>query len=580
MVRFEPEHAVMKTSQFHLQTQREVPADAEIASHRLMLRTGMIRKLTAGIYTWSPLGLRVLRKVETVVREEMNRIGCLEVLMPSVQPAELWEETGRWQDFGPQLLQMTDRGGREYCYGPTHEEVVTDYARSELKSFKQIPVSFYQIQTKFRDEIRPRFGVMRAREFMMKDAYSFHIEADCLQRTYDDMYGAYSAIFTRLGLKFRAVQADSGAIGGNNSHEFQVLADSGEDLLAVSNRSEYAANIEKAEALAPNTERPAASGELSEVATPKAHSIEDVSQLLSVEPALCVKTLLVAGSETPLVALVLRGDHELNEVKAEKLPQVAAPLQMADAKVIHQHIGCAPGSIGPKDLTIPVVVDHSAAALGNFVCGANRDGFHLTNVNWERDVALPEVADLRNVVAGDPSPDGEGELELIRGVEVGHIFQLGTKYSEAMKATVMDADGRARPLTMGCYGIGVSRIVAAAIEQHHDDRGIIWPLPMAPFQVAIMPLNMHKSSRVKEAAEALYDELIKAGADVLLDDRPIRPGVMFNDIELLGVPFLITIGERGLDRGVVEYRKRCDEGNSDIAIDAIAAHVLGELRTN
>lgn len=566
----------MKTSQFHLQTQREVPADAELASHRLMLRTGMIRKLTSGIYTWSPLGLRVLRKVENVVREEMNRIGCLELLMPAVQPAELWHETGRWQDFGPQLLKMTDRGGREYCYGPTHEEVITDYARSELKSFKQIPVSFYQIQTKFRDEIRPRFGVMRAREFLMKDAYSFHLEAECLQRTYDDMYSAYSAIFTRLGLRFRAVQADSGAIGGNNSHEFQVLAESGEDLLAVSNESEYAANIELAEALAPaavNTQKEA----ISEVATPKAQTIEEVSQQLNIAANQCVKTLIVVGTDTPLVALVLRGDHELNAVKAEKLTAVASPLQMADGKDIHETLNCKPGSIGPKDLSIPVIVDRAAAALSNFTCGANRDGFHLCNVNWDRDIPTPEVADIRNVVAGDPSPDGQGTLELVRGIEVGHIFQLGTKYSESMKATVMDAEGRARPLTMGCYGVGVSRIVAAAIEQHHDDRGIIWPQAMAPFQVAIMPMNMHKSTRVKEAAETIYQALLNAGIEVLIDDRAIRPGVMFNDIELIGIPHLITIGERGLDRNIIEYRSRASSENEELNIDEAVQTILNRL---
>lgn len=567
----------MKTSQFHLQTQREVPADAEIASHKLMLRTGMIRKLTSGIYTWSPLGLRVLRKVEAVVREEMNRIGCLEVLMPSVQPAELWEETGRWQDFGPQLLQMADRAGRQYCFGPTHEEVITDYARAELKSFKQIPLCFYQIQTKFRDEIRPRFGVMRAREFLMKDAYSFHLEPECLQRTYDDMYRAYSAIFSRLGLRFRAVQADSGAIGGNSSHEFQVLAESGEDLLAVSDASQYAANIEKAEALAPAAAPEASDLALEEVATPGAHTIDEVCQTLQVKPEQCLKTLLVVGTETPLVALVLRGDHELNAVKAEKLAGVAAPLRMADAAEIRSQLACSPGSIGPRGLNIPVIADRSAIVVKDFICGANRDGFHLINTNWGRDLDMPRVEDIRNVVAGDPSPDGHGQLSLVRGIEVGHIFQLGTKYSEAMNARVMDANGRAQALIMGCYGIGVSRIVAAAIEQNHDDKGIIWPLPMAPFQVVIMPLNMAKSTRVQEVAERLYDELSNAGVEVLLDDRPIRPGVMFNDMELVGIPHLITIGERALDRGMVEYRLRSESENRDVAVDAITHSIREAL---
>ncbi|GAB4181678.1 MAG: proline--tRNA ligase [Wenzhouxiangellaceae bacterium] len=569
----------MKTSQFHLHTLREVPADAEIASHQLMLRSGMIRKLTSGIYTWSPLGLKVLRKVEQVVREEMDRAGCLEMLMPAVQPAELWHETGRWGDFGPQLLKMTDRGGREYCFGPTHEEVVTDFARSELRSFKQIPLCFYQIQTKFRDEIRPRFGVMRAREFLMKDAYSFHLDQDCLGQTYQAMYQAYSNIFDRLGLSFRAVEADSGAIGGKTSHEFQVLAQSGEDLLAVSDSSDFAANIETAEALAPAASAPQPAAAMSEIATPGAHTIEEVSAQLQVSASECLKTLLVAGEETPLVALILRGDHELNEVKAAKLPQVASPLRFASEEEIQQQVHCAPGSLGPVGLDMPVIADRSAMACGNFVCGANRDGYHLRDVNWGRDLPQPEVADLRNVIAGDPSPDGKGALELIRGIEVGHIFQLGTKYSEAMNASVMDADGRSRSLLMGCYGVGVSRIVAAAIEQNHDQRGIIWPLPMAPFQVALMPINMHKSQRVQEAATALYQQLSDAGIEVLFDDRPLRPGVMFNDIELIGIPHLVVIGERALDRGMVEYRQRTDSDNMDIAVDQIAGQLIDSLRS-
>ncbi|MDA3933056.1 MAG: proline--tRNA ligase [Gammaproteobacteria bacterium] len=548
----------MKTSQFHLQTRRETPADAEIISHQLMLRSGMIRKHAAGIYTWSPLGLRVLRKVEAVVREEMNRAGAVEMLMPAVQPAELWQETGRWQDFGPLLLKMTDSGQREYCFGPTHEEIITDFARNEIKSLKQLPICFYQIQTKFRDEIRPRFGVMRAREFLMKDGYSFHLDQDSLQQTYDRMHAAYSSIFTRLGLAFRAVEADSGAIGGSGSQEFHVLADTGEDGLAVSDQGSYAANVEKAAVLV-NGSAAEPTETLRIEATPGVTTIADLCAAFDVPVAQTVKTLIVQASddiEAPLVALLLRGDHELNPIKAEALPQVATPLQFATEAVIRQHIGAGPGSLGPVGLPLPMIADQSAALCSDFVAGANSDGKHQFGINWGRDVALPQVADLRNVQAGDPSPDGQGTLQILRGIEVGHIFQLGDKYSQAMNAMVMDENGQSRALQMGCYGIGVSRIVAAAIEQHHDDKGIIWPLPLAPWPVVIIPVNRHKSPRVAEASDHLYQQLQDAGVDVLLDDRPLRPGVMFNDMELIGIPHQIVIGERALDQDEVEYRQR------------------------
>ncbi len=562
----------MRTSQFHLSTLREVPADAEIASHRLMLRAGMIRRLTSGIYTWTPLGLRVLRNVERIVRQEMDAAGAIEMLMPAVQPAELWRESGRWEDFGPLLLTITDHAGREYCFGPTHEEVITDFARAELRSFKQLPVTFYQIQTKFRDEIRPRFGVMRAREFLMKDAYSFHLDAESLARTYQDMHRAYSRIFTRLGLEFRPVKADSGAIGGNASHEFHVLAETGEDRIAVCPASDYAANIELAEALSP-APRPPPGAERRRVATPGAGSIDEVSALLGVGPERCVKTLVVHGANEPLVALVLRGDHELNTVKAEKHAAIKAPLTFASAAEIAAATGAPPGSLGPIEAKLPVIVDRAAAALADFVCGSNVEGFHETGVNWERDAALGEVADLRNVVAGDPSPDGAGPLTIVRGIEVGHIFQLGDKYSTAMHAVVLDSEGQARTLQMGCYGIGVSRIVAAAIEQNHDERGIIWPAAMAPWQVAILPLNGHKSPRVVAAAESLHVALENAGLSVLLDDRPLRPGVMFNDIELIGIPELVIVGERALDQGEVEYRHRRDSEARRLPLDQIVTHI-------
>jgi len=565
----------MKTSAFHLATLREIPADAEIASHRLMLRSGMIRKLTAGIYTWTPLGLRVLKRVERIVREEMDAAGCLEMLMPSVQPAELWRETGRWDDFGPLLLKMADRAGREFAFGPTHEEVITEFARAELRSYKQLPACFYQIQTKFRDEIRPRFGVMRAREFLMKDGYSFHLDEADLDAFYQVMYRAYTRIFERLELEFKAVTADSGNIGGATSHEFHVLADSGEDLIAHVPGGDYAANVELAEALSPG-ERAAPSEAILEVDTPNAKTIEELVEQFDLPIDKTVKTLVVHAAEdqaAPLIALLVRGDHELNTVKAEKLPQVANPLTMAGETEIREAIGAGPGSLGPVKLPIPMVIDRSVAAMSDFGAGANVDDKHFFGINWERDVPLPEIADLRSVAAGDPAADGSGTLELIRGIEVGHIFQLGTKYSEAMNAVVMDEDGRAAHPWMGCYGIGVSRIVAAAIEQNHDDKGIIWPEPIAPFQIAILPLNHHKAHRVRERAEALYDALTRAGVDVLLDDRPLRPGVMFADAELIGVPHVLVIGEKGLDNGIVEYRRRGgDEG--EIPLDEVERRAM------
>ncbi len=546
----------MRTSRFPLSTLKEVPADAEVISHKLMLRAGMIRKVAAGVYNWLPLGLRVLRKVEAIVREEMNRADALEVLMPSIQPAELWQESGRWEKYGPELLRITDRHEREFCYGPTHEEIITELARRELKSYKQLPVNFYQIQTKFRDEIRPRFGVMRAREFLMKDAYSFHSDQASLSETYQVMFDTYSRIFTRLGLKFRPVHADTGSIGGAVSHEFHVLADSGEDAIAFSDASDYAANVELAEAVAPTGTRAAATLPMTKVATPGVHSIEEVSGFLKVAPAQCAKTLLVQGAgEGTVVALVLRGDHELNAVKAEKHPAVASPLTFATDAQVKAATGAAPGSVGPVGLNIPLVVDRAALHLADFVCGANEDGQHLTGVNWGRDLAEPEAADLRNVLPGDPSPDGKGTLSIARGIEVGHIFQLGTKYSEAMKATVLDENGRETPMIMGCYGIGVSRVVAAAIEQNNDDKGILWPEPIAPFRVALLPMGMKKSYRVAEACQKLYDELRAAGIDVLFDDRDARPGVMFADMELIGIPHRIVIGEKNLDAGMVEYKQ-------------------------
>ncbi len=557
----------MRTSQLLMPTLRETPAEAEVVSHQLLLRAGMIRRLASGLYTWLPLGLRVLRKVEAIVREEMDRTGAQELLMPAVQPAELWQESGRWERYGPELLRLKDRHGRDFCFGPTHEEVITDLVRREIRSYRQLPALFYQIQTKFRDEIRPRFGLMRAREFLMKDAYSFHLDQACLERTYQAMRRAYERIFTRLGLDFRAVQADTGAIGGQLSHEFHVLADSGEDAIAFSSESDYAANVELAEALPPPGPRPAPREPLAEVETPGRRSIEQVCDYLGLPPSRCLKTLVVKGAEGGLVALVLRGDHELNALKAERQPEVAAPLAFASEEEIREAVGCGPGSLGPVGLRMPVIADHAAAHATDFACGANRDGFHLTGVNWGRDLPEPRTADLRNVVDGDPSPDGRGVLRIRRGIEVGHIFQLGTKYSEALHATCLDEGGRQVVLTMGCYGIGVSRVVAAAIEQHHDERGIVWPEPIAPFQVALVPIHMHKSERLREAAEALYGRLREAGVEVLFDDRRERPGVMFADMDLIGIPHRLVLTERGLDAGTVEYKARREEAARDLPVE-------------
>jgi prolyl-tRNA synthetase len=560
----------MYLSKFQLTTLKETPSDAEISSHQLMLRAGLIRKLASGLYTWLPLGLRVMRKVENIVREEMDNCGALEILMPAVQPSELWQESGRWEQYGPELLRLKDRHNREFCFGPTHEEIITDLARKELSSYKQLPVTYYQIQTKFRDEVRPRFGVMRAREFLMKDAYSFHSSQQSLQETYDVMYQTYSRIFSRLGLEFRAVMADSGSIGGNSSHEFHVLADSGEDAIAFSSEGDYAANVEKAESLRPHEPRPAASAEMATIDTPDQHSIEEVSKFLSVDAKQCLKTLLVEGSEeNTIVALVLRGDHELNEIKTEHLDEVASPICFASDEQIRDVAGCSAGSLGPVGLNIKVIADYAALQCADFVCGANIDGKHLTGVNWERDCSVPAAADLRNIVEGDASPDGKGTLSIVRGIEVGHIFQLGKKYSEAMNATVLDENGKATTMTMGCYGIGVTRIVAAAIEQNHDDNGIIWPQNLAPFDVAIAPINMQKSEDVSNAAIKLHDELTAAGLDVLLYDEKARLGGMLADLDLIGIPHRIVIGDRGLKEDKVEYKKRDAGESQDIAIDDI-----------
>jgi len=559
----------MRTSQLLIATVKESPADAEVISHQLMLRAGMIRKLASGLYTWLPLGLRVLRKVENIVREEMNHAGAQEILMPAVQPAELWEESGRWQEYGPELLRMKDRHNRDFCFGPTHEEIVTDMVRRDIRSYKQLPITFYQIQTKFRDETRPRFGVMRSREFIMKDAYSFHADQASLEKTYEIMYKCYCKIFTRLGLDFRPVNADTGSIGGAVSHEFHVLAESGEDDIAFSSNSSYAANVELAEALAPSGERPAASKTKTIVDTPNQHSIEEVCESLKINANQTIKTLLVKGVKDSVVALVLRGDHTLNEIKAEKQARVAAPFTLASDEEILAAAGCNAGSIGPVGLGIPVIVDRSAAHLSDFVCGANVNGQHFSGVNWGTDLPEAEVADLRNVVDGDASPDGEGTLSIKRGIEVGHIFQLGDKYSSALNATVLNENGKSVVMKMGCYGIGISRIVASAIEQNNDDKGIIWPASIAPFSVVICPMNMHKSQRVKEAADKIYTELTAAGIDVLLDDRNQRAGAMFADMELIGIPHRLTIGERGLDKGIIEYLDRKTGKSAELAIGAL-----------
>ena len=564
----------MRLSEYPIQSLKEVPADAEIVSHRLMLRAGLIRRLTGGLYTWLPMGLRVLRKVERVIREEMDRAGALEIVMPVAQPAELWVESGRWDKFGPELLRFKDRHDRDMVLGPTHEEVVTDIARRELKSYRQLPVNLYQIQTKFRDEIRPRFGVMRAREFVMKDAYSFHVDEASLAAGYRRMYDAYSAIFTRLGLRFRAVHADSGAIGGSASQEFHVLADSGEDAIVFSDGDGYAANLELAEALPPRELRAAPSAPMREVATPGARTIADVAKLLSLPASRLLKTLVVEGTDGGLVALLLRGDHELNALKASKQPAVAKPLRMADAARIAAAFGSEPGFLGPVGLKLTLIADHAAAAASDFVCGANKADAHLAGVNWGRDLPLPAVADLRNVVDGDPSPGGTGRLSIARGIEVGHIFQLGQKYSESMRASVQDEQGRDVAMYMGCYGIGVTRIVAAAIEQNHDERGIIWPAPLAPFQVVVVGLNWEKSAPVREAAARLYRELSDAGVEVLLDDRDSRPGVKFADAELFGIPHRVVVSDRGLGAGRLEYRSRTSETSEEFP----AAEAIGFVR--
>lgn len=568
------ETLVMRTSQYLLSTLKETPANAEVISHKLMLRAGLVRNLASGLYTWLPTGLRVLKKVENIVREEMERVGANEILMPMVQPADLWEESGRWNDYGPELLRLNDRHKRPFVLGPTHEEVITKLVANELNSYKQLPLSLFQVQNKFRDEIRPRFGVMRGREFLMKDAYSFHLEQECLEETYQLMFNAYCRIFERLGLDYRPVIADTGSIGGDASHEFHVLADSGEDDIAFSDASDFAANIEKAEALAPTTERAAPTQAITKVETPAVKSIDEVAKFLNTDIQNTVKTLLVCGveseeGETPIVALVLRGDHQLNEVKAEHLPQVASPLTFANEEQILASASCNAGSIGPVGLNIDIIVDRSAASLSDFVCGANENDNHLTGVNWDRDCDNYQIADVRNVVEGDPSPCGNGNIVIKRGIEVGHIFQLGTKYAEAMGCAVLNEGGKNQTLTMGCYGIGVSRIVAAAIEQNHDKYGIKWPKAIAPFQVAIVPMNMAKSARVKETAEALYEQLSQAGIEVIFDDRKERPGVMFADHELMGTPLLLIIGERNLDAQQIEVKNRITGDKSLLAIDEV-----------
>lgn len=561
----------MKTSNYFLATLKETPSDAEIASHQLMLRAGLIRKLSSGLYTWLPMGLKVLQKVQNIIREELNQAGALEVLMPNIQPAELWHETGRWDDFGPQLLKMIDRGGREFCYGPTHEEVITQLVRHELNSYKALPLNLYQIQTKFRDEIRPRFGVMRAREFIMKDAYSFHDSQESLEKTYQVMHQAYCNIFDRLGLTFRPVLADSGSIGGSTSHEFQVLAGSGEDKIFYSDKSDYAANVEKATYLAPEIKTPEASElkPLETIDTPGVKTIDGLCELLNEAADKTIKTLMVKGSEAPIVAIILRGSDTLNPLLAEKHPDVFSPLTFAEDDEVFATVGAHFGSLGPVGLEIPVLVDYSARTLVNFSCGANIDDKHHLNVNWERDCGKVQVSHFREVMDGDLSPDGKGTLSSCRGIEVGHIFQLGQKYSKAMNATVLNQGGQSVPLEMGCYGIGVSRIVAAAIEQNHDDKGIIWSEAMSPFDVALLPLNYHKSEKVKKAADALYESLIAKGYDVLMDDRKISAGFMFKDAELIGIPKQIIIGERSLDKGLVEFKLRQKDSKEEVKLDEV-----------
>ena len=570
----------MRLSTYPINTLRDVPADAEVVSHQLMLRAGLIRRLSAGLYTWLPMGLRVLRKVEQIIREEMNREGAIELLMPTVQPAELWQESGRWEQYGPELLRLADRHDRPFVYGPTHEEVITDIARRELKSYRQLPVNFYQIQTKFRDEIRPRFGVMRAREFTMKDAYSFHLDEASLEQGYQAMYRAYTRIFERMNLRFRAVRADTGSIGGNASQEFHVLADSGEDAIAFSDGDDYAANVELAEAVAPAGARPGPTLPLARVPTPGAKTIAEVSALLGVPAAQTMKALFVEAADGGVVALLVRGDHELNAIKAQKLPGVASPLRMAGSEQVRAATGCEPGYLGPVGLPsgIRIYADRAAAQLADFVCGANEKDMHLTGVNWGRDLPEPEVADLRNVVPGDPSPSGRGTLGIARGIEVGHIFQLGRKYSAAMKAEVLDEQGQSVTMFMGCYGIGVTRVVAAAIEQNHDERGIVWPLPIAPFHVSLIPINLQKSERVREVADRLYAGLTAAGVEVVYDDRDARPGVKFADDELVGIPHRLVVGDKGLERGVVEYKPRSGDGAAEVPVDAVIDFLRERLR--
>ena len=567
----------MRLSQYPINSTKETPAEAEILSHQLMLRAGLIRRVAAGIYSWLPFGLRVVRKVETIIREEMNRAGALEILMPAIQPAELWQESGRLAEYGPELLRLKDRHDRQFVVGPTHEEVVTDIARRELRSYRQLPVNFYQIQTKFRDEVRPRFGVMRGREFIMKDAYSFHVDAASMAAGYAAMRNAYTRMFTRMELNFRSVQADSGAIGGAVSEEFQVLADSGEDAIAVSDGDGFAANVELAAAAAPTQPRAAASEAMQKVATPHMKTVADLSAFLATPRARCLKTLLVESKDGGVVALLLRGDHELNALKAQKLLEVASPLRMASAAAVQAASGAEPGFLGPIGLQCPIYADHAALKIADFVCGANAPDLHLRGVNWGRDLPEPAAADLRNVVDGDPSPSGTGRLKIVRGIEVGHIFQLGRKYSTAMNATVLDESGQAVTMLMGCYGIGVTRIVAAAIEQNHDERGIIWPEPLAPFHVVLIPLNLQKSAGVRAAADAIYAALGAAGIEVLYDDRDARPGVKFADAELLGIPHRLVLGERGLESGSCEYRHRRATDNRDIPLDAVQTFISAQL---
>ncbi|HAY95348.1 proline--tRNA ligase [Shewanella oncorhynchi] len=561
----------MRVSKYLLSTQKETPANAEVISHQLMLRAGMIRRNASGLYSYLPTGLRVLRKVEAIVREEMNKAGAIEILMPMVQPADLWVETGRWEKFGPELLRFKDRHNRDFVLGPTHEEVITDLIRKEVSSYKQLPLNLYQIQTKFRDEVRPRFGMMRSREFLMKDAYSFHLDVDTMNETYEAMYTAYSNILSRMGLAFRPVLADTGSIGGSMSHEFHVLAQSGEDLIAYSTGSDYAANIEKAESPMPTEPRGATTEALRLVDTPNAKTIAELVEQFGLDITKTVKTLIVMGATeaTPLVALIVRGDHELNEVKADKLDLVASPLEMAPEALIRDAIGAGPGSLGPIGLKIPIVIDHSVSVMSDFAAGANVDDKHYFGINWERDLPTAQVADIRNVVEGEPTPDGSGTYAMARGIEVGHIFQLGTNYSKSMNATVLDENGKSQVLLMGCYGVGVSRIVAAAIEQNFDDRGIIWPEAIAPFSVGILPMNMHKSHRVTDIAEQLYKDLNEAGIEVLLDDRKERPGVMFADMELIGIPHTVVIGDRNIDAGVFEYKNRRTGEKQDIPFDQL-----------